>query len=255
MVFEKPHRLPQKGTADSLALDQFGFAPDQVPRLQSVRHDDPGDVARHGLGALAGARRRSGRRTREGVDGSNGGGRSLGLSLEVRAHTGAGQLRVTGNDSLRDLRVGLPRLPRPWCRPGAAPPASRALPTSTQDVDEELETGVAADGGDERVGSRGPAPRVGGPVVGEVAQLGADRAPRSVRRRGRRRSPRGRCVPRRSRRGRASTRCRYSTTASVTAPTVGSVMTSPPPGPRRVQATCWCSTSRTASRNTARLTR
>jgi hypothetical protein len=33
----------------------------------------------------------------------------------------------------------------------------------------------------------------------------------------------------------------------------GAVMTSPPPGPRRIRATAWYSSRRTASRSTARL--
>src|SRR4051794_8769147 len=44
------------------------------------------------------------------------------------------------------------------------------------------------------------------------------------------------------------------TRARAAGPASGETTNSPPPGPRRIRATWWCSTSRTASRSTARLT-
>ena len=36
MMFEQPYRLPEQGTTDVLTLNQLGFGPDQIPRLQSA---------------------------------------------------------------------------------------------------------------------------------------------------------------------------------------------------------------------------
>ena len=151
VVLEQAHRLAQQGAADPLPLDELRLGPHQLSGLEALGKDGAGDVAGHRLCPLALARFGQDNRVRQELFGVAAAPVEVGLGLEVLAHPALGQPGFTRHDGLGDLGVGVLGV-LPHGRPELLLPARRVeLGHPVEDVDEELEPGVPADGRDQCV--------------------------------------------------------------------------------------------------------
>ena len=159
VVLQQPDRFSQQGPAHPFAVDQLGLGPDQIARLEVLGHHGLGDVARHRLGTLALGRLRQHDRVGEQLAGGAAAAEELRLRFEMLPHAIAGQAGIARHDGLGDLGVGVLRLTAEGL-PEVLPVRRVELGHPVEDVDEQLEPGIAADLGHQHVQPTGIAPRL-----------------------------------------------------------------------------------------------